>query len=166
MEIEMQGRYKQAALFILILTVSAGLRLYHLGFESIWLDEGYTIRFASYDLKRIFFLQDTSPPLYYILMHYWIRLFGESEFSIRLPSLLFGILAIIMIYRLGSAIFDREAALIGSLLLGLSVFHLAHSQDARSYSLAVLMSLASMYYFLRVLVRQDLRTVASYLCCS
>jgi len=99
METDMRGRYGPTALFVLILIVSAGLRLYHLGYESIWLDEGYTIRFASYDLERIFFLKDTSPPLYYILMHYWIRLFGDSEFSIRFPSLVFAVLAIITMYR-------------------------------------------------------------------
>lgn len=139
---------------ILLIILSIGLlfRIYHLGSESIWIDEGYSIIFAKLNLFQIIeqTSKDVHTPLYYVILHYWMNLFGDSEFAIRFPSVIFGFLAIPMIYMVGSLIFDKKAGLLSSLILALSIFHIHYSQDARMYSLMALMSLISMYFFIKL----------------
>ncbi len=131
-----------------ILLIGLFLRVYDLGGESIWFDEGYSIRFANLSLSQIFFLPENNPPLYYIILHWWINLFGDSEFSIRFPSVIFGFLSIYMIYKVGSQIYNKDVGILSSLLLGLSAFHIRYSQEARTYSLSTLLTLISIYFFI------------------
>jgi len=55
---------------------------------------------------------DVHPPFYYVLLHYWITVFGTSESAVRLLSALFGVLAIPMIYLVSRQLFDKEAGLV------------------------------------------------------
>ena len=144
------GLIKNKLILLLgILFIGLFLRVYDLGNESIWLDEGCSIRFANLNLSQIISVRDNGlPPLYYIILHWWINLFGDSEFSIRFPSVIFSFLAIFMIYKIGNQIFDKDVGMLSSLLLGLSVFHIHYSQEARTYSLCVLLTLLSMYFFI------------------
>lgn len=102
------------------------------------------------------------PPLDKLILYVWISLFGDSEFSIRFPSVIFGLLSVFMIYKTGSLVFDREVGIVGSLLLGLSVFHIQYSQEARMYSLMAFLSLLSMYFFLKLLKNTNRRTLLAY----
>jgi len=86
-------------ILLAILLMGLFLRIYDLSNESLWLDEGFSIRFANLSLYQIFFLPETNPPLYYIILHWWINLFGDSEFSVRFPSVIFGFLSIFMVYK-------------------------------------------------------------------
>jgi len=52
-------------------------------------------------------------------------------------------------YRLGRALWGREAGLIGALLAALLPLHLQYAQIARPYSLLALLSLASAYFLVR-----------------
>lgn len=147
---------KDIFILLVILLIGIVLRIYDLGNESIWIDEGYSIKMASLDLFQIVqktSLEEPHPPLYYIILHYWINLFGNNEFSIRFPSLIFGSFAILMIYMVGSLIFNKKIGLLSSLLLALSVFHIQYSQEARMYSLLTLLSLLSIYFFIKLLNR-------------
>jgi len=141
-------------LLLTILFLGLFLRIYDLGTESIWLDEGFSIGLANSSILActIGKLQsgDFHPPLYYILLFYWTNLFGYSEFSVRFLSVIFGFLTIFMINKLGNQIFDEEVGVLSSLLLGLSIFHIQYSQDARMYSLMALLTSVSMYTFLKL----------------
>ena len=154
---------KSRLLLLAILFMGLFLRVYDLGSESLWLDEGCSINCANLSLYQIFFLQDTNPPLYYIVLHWWVSLFGDSEFSVRFPSVIFGFIAILMIYKIGNQIFDRNVGMLSSLLLGLSVFHIQYSQEARTYSLSVLLTLLSMYFFIRLLNRRSYVFLMGYI---
>jgi uncharacterized membrane protein len=147
---------------VAIVVLGAFFRLYHLNEQSIWYDEAFSIRFAELTLSQIWFLQENSPPLYYVILHWWVQLFGISEYSVRLPSALFGILSIFMMYKLGMLIFDRAVGRLSSLLVALSLFHISYSQEARTYSLSVLLALLSMYFFLKLLKRGDRKDSIGY----
>jgi mannosyltransferase len=129
------------------------LRLYGLGSESLWLDEATSLRVAQMDPMQIVFStpRDNNPPFYYLLLHYWILLAGDSEFAIRLPSAIAGALAIPVIYSIGSMLFSRVAGLIVALILSLSAYHVRYSQEARTYSLMVFLGLLSFYFFIKLL---------------
>jgi len=91
-----------------ILLIGLFLRVHDLSNESIWLDEAFSILRAKFDLSQIFFRSENTPPLYYAILHWWINLFGDSEFSVRFPSVLFGSLSILMLYKVGNQIFDKD----------------------------------------------------------
>jgi mannosyltransferase len=160
-------RHLQSLILILaILLLGLFFRLYSLSAESIWVDEAYSLQFANLNLPQIFYLQDTSPPLYYVILHWWIRVFGVSESSLRFPSVIFGVLSILMIYQLGKQLFDLEIGLICSLLLSFSVFHIEYSQEARTYSLSVLLTLSSMYFYIKALKTMNYIILTGYLVVS
>src|SRR5580658_805137 len=71
-------------------------RIYHLGAESLWFDEGYTAWMASHSPTEIVRLirADTAPPLYYLLLHGWTVLFGRSESALRSLSTVSSILTL------------------------------------------------------------------------
>jgi mannosyltransferase len=148
-----------------ILFVGAVLRIYDLGTESLWIDEAISMLWAKLSLSQIIerAALDIHPPLYFVLLHYWIHLFGASEFAARLLSAIIGIISLFMIYKVGSLVFDHEAGLLSAFIMALSGFHIWYSQDARPYSLLVLTSLLSMYFFIQLHRRRTHRDSIGYI---
>ncbi|RJQ15118.1 MAG: hypothetical protein C4560_10950 [Nitrospiraceae bacterium] len=138
--------------FILGLILAAGslLRTYELSGQSIWLDEAVSIYHSRQNITHIISLQDPTPPLYYALLHFWTRLAGTSEFSVRMLSVLFGTASIFIIYLSASHTFNRRAGLYSALLISFSPLHIYFSQEARTYSLLFALTLLSMYFYSRL----------------
>src|SRR5512136_1474233 len=88
---------------VLVLLLAFALRVYKLGDQNVWWDEGFSVWVARHDLGALTTIAagDTHPPLYYWLLHPWMLVTGPSEFAIRLPSLMFGVIAVALAYRLG-----------------------------------------------------------------
>jgi uncharacterized membrane protein len=78
--------------------------------------------------------EDYHPPLYSTFSFLWLRVFGDSELSIRVPPLLFGLATIVLTYVLARRWFGPEGALLPAVLLALSPVHVWYSQEARAYS--------------------------------
>jgi mannosyltransferase len=85
---------------------------------------------------------------------------------VRLLSALFGILALPVIYKVATHLFDRSTGLLAAGLLAVSRFHLEFSQEARMYSLLCLLSLLSVYYFLKLLEGKSRFALAGYIVTS
>ncbi|MBW2992203.1 glycosyltransferase family 39 protein [Candidatus Woesearchaeota archaeon] len=155
-------------IFLVILLTGFFLRLYNISDKSIWVDEESSIHFASKTPKNIIKYADkeTHPPLYYLILHYWLELFGDSEESVRFLSLLFGVAAIFLIYKVGELLFNKEIGLLSSLILAISAFHIHHSQETRMYSLMVMLALLSIYFFIRVLKEKKIWILVFYLVSS
>jgi hypothetical protein len=139
-----------------ILLIAAVLRLRGLGVESLWGDEALSLQIARLDLfealKRVIDWEQI-PPLHHVLLHFWIRVFGVSETSLRMPSALAGIVAVAMIYVLVRQLGSRRIALPAAALLAVSPIHLAYSQECRTYALYVLLALISCSLFVRLISR-------------
>lgn len=151
-----------------ILFLGACLRIYQLGTESLWFDETFAVSLAKESLSRIVEQSeiDNNFPTYYLLLHYWVALFGDSESSVRLPSALAGVLAPFVMYKVGHLLFDRSTGLMASLIMALSLFHIAFSQEARVYSLMTLLALLSFYFFIKVLRERELAAQLGYVICT
>ncbi len=160
-----ENRYHVILLAAIVL-ISFFLRFYHLGYQSIWLDEGFSIWFAKLSTAELFLYPEENPPLYYIILHWWVTIFGFSEVSIRFPSLLCGVISVFMIYKVAGQLFNKEAGIFSALLLGLSKFHIEYSQEARTYSLTVLLTLISMYYFIKLLRKSNQKVAIGYILSS
>ena len=160
---------KTSYILFAILFLGLFLRIYDLGTESIWLDEGISIRLANLNLFQIVEERAQSgvhPPLYFIILHYWVNLFGDTVFSTRFLSVIFGFFSIFMIYKVGTLIFNKNIGMLSSLLLALSVFHINYSQEVRMYSLMTLLTLLSIYFFIKLLDRTSFTVSIGYILSS
>ncbi|MGI8588269.1 MAG: glycosyltransferase family 39 protein [Chloroflexia bacterium] len=148
------------------LTVAAGLlRLYHLGAESFWFDEADIVRQAQQPLAGLLTLfthAGENGPLYTLLLHFWLKAAGTSEAAVRLLPAAFGAATVPVIYYTGKRILSRELGLLAAGLLAVSPFHIWHSQDAKMYTLVVLVTLGSTAIYLRALERGEARWWAAY----
>jgi mannosyltransferase len=137
----------------LIAVLAGALRLSYLSSRSLTLDEGFSVSLAQSDaatFSRLIWHSEFNMMLYYGLLRLWIHA-GTSEFVVRSLSVLFAVVTIPVIYLLGARLFGRSAALIACLLLAVHPFHLELSQQARSYTLLILLVSLSSLCFLRML---------------
>lgn len=141
----------------IITALGAGLRLLYLGRQSFWNDEVITIHVASapFDEILVYFLHDSSPPLYYLFLKVWLQ-FARTEAAIRLLPALFGILAVLLTYLVFRKIAGRRPALIAALVLAVHPYHIYYSQENRYVTLLTLIGLISVWAYLRFLRRNGL----------
>src|SRR5438445_7581572 len=134
-ELSKGSNQKRIVLLALVLIVSTGalLRIVKLGSESLWLDEAYSIYTSQESLPEIVqeASRDVHPPLYYFALHYWLKFFVDTESAARSLSVVFGVIAIPLIYGLASLLFDRMTGLFSATLLAWSHFNIEYSQEAR-----------------------------------
>ena len=142
------------ATLCIIVGVGAWLRFHHLAANSLWLDEAvswYQSKDGLADLiTRV--ARDNYPPLHNLFLHASIELFGDAEWSLRLPSAIFGTANVLVIYWLGSMTVGRIGGLLAAGFLALSGFHIWYSQEARMYallSLAATLFAASSFFFVK-----------------
>ena len=111
--------------------------------SSYWIDEGISIGIASRDLLDIprALGQDGSPPLYYLLLHGWMAIVGTGEAATRGLSLIFALVAVPVAWWAGFALFDRRAGALAAAGAAGSPFLTYYAQEARMYSLVVVLSL-------------------------
>ena len=106
----------------------------------MWLDEAQTVAIARRSLPHLFeaLKLDGSPPLYYVMLHWWMSLFGTSSVAIRSLSGVISVLTLPLMWfaarRVGA---DRRLASIAVLLLALNPFAIRYATEARMYSLVV-----------------------------
>lgn len=154
--------------FWMIVGVATTLRLLFLGNDSLWVDEAASVAKARMPwLTFITFVAQYDPnmPLYYGLLHLWLRL-GDSEAAIRLLSVIPAVLSVPVLYLLGKRLFNARVGLLSALFLALNAFHLNQSQEARSYSLLVLLVTLSALCFVRAVEQPSRRNWALYVLTS
>ncbi len=129
------------------------LRIYHLGTEDLWLDEIFTIGDARQSVFKLLphVLENGAFPFLAVLIHFTMRLFGESAITVRLPSCIFGILGIPMIFLVGRKMFNDIVGLCTACFLAISPYHIYYSQEARAYTLQIFLLLAVIFFFLKVI---------------
>jgi len=96
---------------VAVIGLAFALRVIGLDGQSLWRDEVDAIRFAQSslpDLLRTFVTPGQNGPLYFLLLRPWLSLAGRSEFALRFLSLLFGVLAVPLTYRLARELFSSS----------------------------------------------------------
>ncbi|MEP7199914.1 MAG: hypothetical protein ABI874_08870, partial [Chloroflexota bacterium] len=90
--------------------VAFALRVYHLDAMSFWSDEGISVLRARNDLPTLFAtLPVEHTPLYFVGLHFWMALTGEGDFAVRYFSLVFSVLAVPLVYKLGVSVIASGA---------------------------------------------------------
>jgi mannosyltransferase len=126
------------------LIASAGIatgivfRIVHLGSQSLWFDEGYTAWMVGHSPMEIIRLirADTAPPLYYLLLHAWTRIFGQSESALRSLSALFSVLTLLLGLDIARKLLRNPAAIAAAAwALAFSYLQFWYAREARAYAL-------------------------------
>jgi 4-amino-4-deoxy-L-arabinose transferase-like glycosyltransferase len=136
----------------IILLLSILLRIPNLN-ESLWYDE---VNYSTYvwlenPLRLLKIVAwDPAAPFYRAFMFLWIRLFSDSELSVRMVPLLCGILSILLTYILASRLFERKTAFLASFLLSISPVHIWYSQEATPYSMTLFLLLLSLFSYYKL----------------
>ncbi len=153
-------------IFGVCLLVAAALRFFHLDFQSLWLDELFSVVFSHPDLGlsqiAAAYADDVHPLGYPLLLHVWLGFFGETELAARALSAVFGVLGVAAMYVAGRWCFDLRTGVIAAVLTTVNWFHIVYSQEARAYSLVFLLAALTNWAFISVLGRPGWRTAAFY----
>ncbi|NOZ29931.1 MAG: hypothetical protein GXP39_18025 [Chloroflexi bacterium] len=123
---------------VALMAIGLGLRLYQAASKSVWLDEAFSIWVARHSPPQILAWLvkiDQHPPLYYLLLSVWIRLFGWWEAPARAFSALWGVLTIPVMFAIGRRLGGLGLGLAAALLLTFSPFHVQFAQEMRMYTL-------------------------------
>jgi len=144
------------------------LRVFQLGAQSLWYDEGFSAWLSAQPLDQITVrtAADIHPPLYYYLLHFWMSWSGQSEFSLRFLSLIPGVLLVPAIFLLARRLISEATGWIVALLTSASPVYLWYSQEARMYMLIVLLTVLSSYFLWRWTERPSRRLWIAMTVCN
>lgn len=152
---------KKAHWFWLIVGITllgAALRGFRLGWQSLWLDELFSVLLVRRNWAGIITgtAEDILPPLFYFLLDLALR-FGESETAARLIPFFFSALTIPLTYRITQELFNRQAALATAIFLAVNPFHILYAQEARMYTQFAFFSTAAAFFLWRAWHDNQLR---------
>lgn len=136
--------------FFIIVFVNIALKIICLDYSSLWFDEVVSVECAWLDFGHIKHVSewDNNPPFYYYLLSVWVKIFNDSEFCVRLLSVIFSSLAGGVTFLFANKFFNKTTAILSSLLFISSNFLFYYSHEARAYSLVLVLVLLSSYMFL------------------
>jgi len=136
------------------------LKIIFLDRRDISMDEPFTIYYSQAGIPSLFEMLKTenNPPLFFLLLHFWIQVFGISAFSVRFMPFLFSILTAPVIFLTGKRFFSVGSGIVASLIFTFSNYHLAFAHEARVYPLFVLLTCLSMYFFLSLIQNPGKKT--------
>ena len=119
--------------------IAGALRFVNLGAENFWYDESFTAWLASrLPLSNMWqaIQGDVHPPLWYVISFVEAHIFGTSEFALRLPDAILGVVAVVLVWHIALAVgFQRRVAFVAGLLAAVLPAAIYYSQDARMYPL-------------------------------
>ncbi len=143
---------KKQVIMYAIMALGVFFRLFRLSGQSVWIDEYITANLASGpNLLYVFFnslANNPHPPLFFMLEHIVVKIFGMSEFSLRILPAIIGIINMFIFYKLARSFFSEKVSMIAFFLFALNPYQIYYSQEARMYSLFLMTSLLIIYYFL------------------
>lgn len=116
---------------------------------SLWGDESFAAVLASKPVLKIISLvaHDTSPPLYYLCLHTWMKFFGTGEVSIRALSFTFFLLTCFFVFLIGQKLWDKKTGILAAIACFLNPFLFAYAFEGRMYAILLLTSTASTYFY-------------------
>lgn len=133
---------------ISVVVMASVLTTLFLGKKSIWLDEAISITLAKQDWTTFWFnlSKNTNMDFYHLMLHWWVNI-GQSEFVVRALSVIFALVTVPVTFALGSRLFGSSVGIIAALFLTVNPFFVQYAQEARAYSLVLMLVTLSSYFF-------------------
>ncbi|WP_420629845.1 glycosyltransferase family 39 protein [Candidatus Leptofilum sp.] len=153
---------------VLFILLAFGLRLQNADFFSFWTDEGLTPLRASYTVPEILsnriiiqegVTNDTHPPFFFLIIHFTRQLLGETDFAYRYPSLLAGVLLLPLLAQVGRRMQGVWLGLAVAGLTAINPLQIWYANEARMYTLAVLLVTAASFVLWRTIQQAHNQTV-------
>ena len=157
---------RETVLLVLGGVILAGLALRLAVPRGIWLDEAISVNQANLGLSEMLeniYYGDRHPPLHHLVLWLDVRIFGDGELAVRLPSLIAGTLVIPALYALGRELYDRRTGLIAAAFGAASPLLIWYAQEARMYAFVTLFGLLAFWTQLRVIREPGMRNWAAYI---
>ncbi len=165
-----RGLSSPAALAVAALTVlGAALRFVGIGHQGFWFDEGNTALLVHYSPGKMLGLipqSESTPPLYYCIVWVWARLFGYGEAGLRSLSAVCGVATVPVAYMAARKLVSERAGVIAAALTACNPFLIWYSQEARSYSMLVLLTAVALLAFAYARATPTPRTLAAWVVAS
>lgn len=130
------------------------LKLWYITTPEIGTDETFTIFNAYADLDTFFEIlpYENNPPLFTLILKGWVTVFGIEPFSVRFLPTLFSALSAVVLFQLARRFFNTDIAWIATGIFTFASTHYFFAHETRPYALFVLLTLLSMYAYLRLLI--------------
>lgn len=133
--------------------------------RGLWADEAISV-----DLARRSFpgmieqlrTVDVHPPLHSVILWFTTRLLGTSELAVRLPSMLFGAAIVPALFMAGRSLYDRRTGMAAAALGAVAPLLVWYSQEARMYSLFMLLAVVALWGQVQAVRRGRLADWAIY----
>lgn len=150
-----QRRRRAFELGFAAIVVATGVALRFWADSDLWLDEALTVNISRLSPSDILesLRHEAHPPVYYLLLHAWMQVFGESDAAVRALSGVFAVLALPLAWLAGGRLAGRAGGMATLLLVASSPFIIRYASEARMYSLVVLLVLAAWLGVRRALER-------------
>jgi mannosyltransferase len=138
---------------VLVLVIGLVLRFWTR--SDLWLDEALTVDIARLPLHQLpsYLRRDGAPPLFYVLLHFWMGIFGQSDLAVRSLSGVIGVVTVPLVWLAGRRLAGRNGAWAATLLLASSPFAVRYDTEARMYALVALLTVLGFLAIDRVLRR-------------
>lgn len=143
---------KLPTILIMILLAGTFFRFYNLTYESLWLDEIFSMRGSDPDtsIADVYeYSKKDQPPLFFVVLYGWLKVFGYTDFAGRALTCLYGIAAIPVMYYLGKEIKDEKVGLLSAFFTAINWFHIGISKEIRFYPLVFLLTSLSYLFFIK-----------------
>jgi mannosyltransferase len=139
---ELTGQWRTAAAAVVVLVVAVGILLRFWTRSALWLDEALTVDIARLPLHSLHaaLRQDGAPPLYYVLLHFWMKVFGSSDLGVRSLSGVISVATLPVAWVAGRRFGGRSFAWMVLLLVASAPFAIYYGTEARMYSLVMLLT--------------------------
>jgi mannosyltransferase len=143
-----RARHFDLVVVVLLMALSLALRWRTL-WTSYWGDEAIAIGIAAHPIGSLpsYLVNDGSPPLYYVMLHYWMRLFGRSELATHALSMIPALLAIPASWWSGTKLSGRWAGRGAAALVATCAYLDYYSTEARMYSWLVFAAILALTFF-------------------
>ncbi len=146
-----------------LMALSAFMRTRYLNGQ-YWMDEAITTGIALHPLDKIphVLRYDGNPPLYYMLLHLWIKAFGDSVDATHSLSVLFGILTIPAGGWGAWRLFGRRAGVMAAILFAFNAWLTSYAQETRMYELMGLWGVLATTFFVLGFVERRRRWLFAF----
>ena len=164
METVKNNKFKILNLSLIIL-LGICLRLWCINkMGGLWIDEAdsYYLAKASFPFGILhnMMIKSYHTPLYFFILHFWMKLFSENDFNLRFLSALFGILTVPVMYFAGKELESKKVGILAAFLTAINSFLIYYSQEVRIYSLLTFFVSLLILFLLKVKNNPDKKNYA------
>jgi len=149
-----------AAIIAAVVLVGIALRFYTR--SDLWLDEALSVNIARLPLRQLHdaLRHDGAPPLFYVVLHGWIRVFGTGDTAVRALSGLFSVATLPLAWFAGKRLGGRRLAWLAVVVLATSPYAIRYGTESRMYALVMLLVFAGYLAVLRAVERPTIARLA------